>query len=92
MSPAKHVDHRTLNSTRGRTVYISLRATPVEVDEVLRPSRPVSLPRSASVRDSRVRGSQGGGLRIPAAFSFVGRVAVLCSFSMCHDTCMRVGC
>jgi len=67
MSPVRRADPQIRSSTRERTVCTSSLATLADPDEVLLPSRPVSLPRSERDADSKVRdwswhneSSQGG--------------------------------
>jgi len=55
MSPAKPADPQIPNSTRERTDCTLSLATPAVPDEVLLPSRPVSLPKSERDGDSKVR-------------------------------------
>jgi hypothetical protein len=55
MSPAKPADLQIRNSTRERTDCTSLLAIPAVLDEVSRPSRPVSLHKSERDADSKVR-------------------------------------
>jgi hypothetical protein len=55
MLPARLAVLQTPNSTREKTDCTSSPATPAVRDEVLPPSRPVSLPKSARDADSRAR-------------------------------------
>lgn len=55
MSPAKHADPQIPNSTREKTDCISSPAIPVDPDDLLLLSRPVSLLKSERDVDNRVR-------------------------------------
>jgi len=55
MSPARLAVLQIPNSTREKTDCTSSPATPAVRDEVLLPSRPVSLPKLARDADSKVR-------------------------------------
>lgn len=54
-SLAKPAARRIPSSTRVRTVFTSSPATRADPDVPSRPSRPVSLPRSASAEDSKLK-------------------------------------